>query len=259
MYNSQDDFHAIARRNYSVEIGRFINRGWEIFSRNAAGFIGFCVLTFVISIVLSSIPGMGGIVNGIVSSVLTAGYYIVAFKIAKQQTVEFGDFFRGFQNSYFLPVFLASFVSSLFIFLLVLPLGAGLFLSFYPLFRSIALRQGEDIQDLPELELPTALGMPLLVIGVILLLGAIYLGVAYSFTLPLVIDRRAGFWTAMETSRRLISSHWFEFFFFTFVLGLINFGGALACGVGLIFTLPLTICAIAAAYEDIVGLSINDF
>jgi len=38
------------------------------------------------------------------------------------------------------------------------------------------------------------------------------------------------------------------------VLALINIVGALLLGVGVLVTIPLSVCAIAAAYEDIVGL-----
>jgi uncharacterized membrane protein len=86
------------------------------------------------------------------------------------------------------------------------------------------------------------------------LVGAIYLGVSYFFAIPLVIGRRMEFWPAMEASRKLVSKNWFSVFGFGFVLGLINFGGALLCFVGLLITVPLTTCAIAAAYERIIGL-----
>jgi len=83
----------------------------------------------------------------------------------------------------------------------------------------------------------------------------IYLGVAYSFTTALIVDRKFDFWEAMETSRKVISKRWFSFFGFVLVLVLINIVGALLLGVGLLFTIPLTMCAIAAAYQDILGLS----
>jgi hypothetical protein len=63
----------------------------------------------------------------------------------------------------------------------------------------------------------------------------------------------------METSRKLISKQWFPFFGFTIVLGLINFAAILlTCGLGLLLTGPLTVCAVAAAYENIVGVGVTD-
>ncbi len=40
----------------------------------------------------------------------------------------------------------------------------------------------------------------------------IYLYVAWSFALPLVIDKRLEFWTAMELSRRVVTRVWFKLF-----------------------------------------------
>ncbi|MBW4656116.1 MAG: hypothetical protein KME20_24210 [Kaiparowitsia implicata GSE-PSE-MK54-09C] len=90
---------------------------------------------------------------------------------------------------------------------------------------------------------------------VFLLLPGIFLAVAYIFTVPLIVERRFDFWAAMETSRKLITKQWFAIFVFVLVLVLINILGALLLGVGLLVTIPLTSCAVAAAYEDIVGLS----
>lgn len=63
----------------------------------------------------------------------------------------------------------------------------------------------------------------------------------------------------METSRKLITKKWFSFFGLLLLLFLLNLGGAILLGVGLLVTIPLSVCIIAAAYEDIVGLnSVSD-
>jgi hypothetical protein len=45
-----------------------------------------------------------------------------------------------------------------------------------------------------------------------LLLPGIYLVVAWIFAVPLVIDKRLEFWTAMELSRKIVTRCWFEVF-----------------------------------------------
>lgn len=257
MNNDLSALEGIIRKNYSVSISSFLRRGWEIFNNNVGGFIGFFILAIVINTVSSKIPGIGLIANIIMSSVLSAGFYIVAFKIAKGQGAEFGDFFKGFQNSYFGSVILASLLVGIFTGLLSLPFLVSIFLALYRQMREFVLANSADVDvaSLPEIIIPGSTIWPLLIIGILLLIPAIYLGIAYSFTIPLIADRRLKFWSAMETSRRLLTHKWFAYFGFYFVLGLINLGGLLACGVGLLLTVPLTMCAIAAAYESIVGLS----
>jgi hypothetical protein len=256
MYDDANSLEAIARKDYSVDIGGFLSRGWAIFSQNALGFLGFFILSAIISGVLNQIPFVGQIANIVISLVLPAGYFIVAFKIGRGQASEFGDFFKSFQNTYFLPVFLASLVVTIFTTLLSLPFWIGGGLALYEPFRQVMVQSNDpDLANLPELQIPGSVTGILLVLGIILLLPAIYLGIAYTFSIPLIVDRKASFWSAMETSRKLITRQWFPFFGFSIVLGLINLGGFLVCCIGLIFTVPLTICAIAAAYENIVGLA----
>lgn len=95
-------------------------------------------------------------------------------------------------------------------------------------------------------------------IGIFLLiLPGIYLGIAYIFTIPLIVEKKMSFWTAMEASRKIITKNWFSMFGFILVLGLINIGGILSLIVGLLFTAPLTGCAMIAAYEDIIGFNLS--
>lgn len=227
MFNdSPKDTASLIRDGYAVTPIEYLSQGWEIFKQNAGGFIGFLLLTAVISTLLrgpaqfTSDPdevsnlaiawnAIGSLIYAIISGPLSAGITIVALKILKQQATTFSDFFRGFQNGKFLQFFLVTIVGGL-----------------------------------------------LILLGLILLiLPGIYLAVAYSFAVPLMVDRRLGFWEALETSRKVITKRWFSFFGFLLLLGLVNFVGALLCFVGLLVTAPLTSCAIVAAYRNIMGLN----
>lgn len=87
------------------------------------------------------------------------------------------------------------------------------------------------------------------------LLPGIYLCVAWTFTLMLVIDRKLDFWPAMELSRKMVNKHWWGIFGFLLVCALINLAGVLACCIGWLVTMPITFAATACAYEDIFGAS----
>ena len=209
---------AIVNREYRVNIGNYFSNGWDLFKQYAVPFVGYFVLTMLIAGALSVLPyplGIdfseerrgGGIVANILSPVLSAGMFIVAFKLEKGQSVTFSDFFRGFNN--FLQIFLVNLV-------------AGLL---------------------------TAIGILLLIIP------GVYLAVSYFFAMPMVIEKRFDFWTALETSRKLVTKQWFSIFGFSLLVGLLNVAGALLCGVGLLVTVPWSICTIVSAYTDIVGLN----
>lgn len=138
------------------------------------------------------------------------------------------------------------------------PLNAGFLIVAFKLLRNRATTFGDffrGFNNFLPLFLVSLVSSVMIGIGFILLLiPGIYLAVAYTFALPLVLEKKMNFWDGMEFSRKLISKNWFSFFGFAFVLVLVNLAGGLLLGVGLLVTIPLSVCAIAAAYADIVGL-----
>jgi len=88
-----------------------------------------------------------------------------------------------------------------------------------------------------------------------LILPGIYLSVGYVFAPFYIIFGKMDFWLAMETSRKLVHREWFSIFGFLIVLVLLNVLGFLALGIGLLITVPLSYCAMYAAFDDIVGVS----
>ena len=243
MRSGSNDLNAILQRPYTVNIGGFIGRGAELFQSNLGLFVGFAVISIVINVGLAFIPIIGSLVSLVIGGPLNGGYFIAAFKLGKRQPIVFGDFFKGFQNAYFLQLFLVTLVPSLLIGLCFVPMGVGIFLT--------VLTAGGGEPNPVMLILGLILGLAGLAVG-------IYLGVSYVFAVPLVVGKKLEFWPAMEFSRQLVGKQWLSFLGFAIVLGLINFVGALLFGIGLLFTLPLSFCAIAAAYESIIGLPTFD-
>jgi uncharacterized membrane protein len=77
--------------------------------------------------------------------------------------------------------------------------------------------------------------------------------VAWAFAFPLVIDKKLGFWEAMELSRKVVSRHWWVLFGLLLVNVLVILLGLLACCVGVYVAQPVALGALAYAYEDIFG------
>jgi len=89
------------------------------------------------------------------------------------------------------------------------------------------------------------------------ILPGFYLSLAYSFDILAMSDQEIDFWPAMEMSRQLVTKNFFPMFGFLLLLGLINLGGLLLCGLGLLLTIPLTYCAMTVAYMDIMNQGSN--
>ena len=138
------------------------------------------------------------------------------------------------------------------------PLYAGLIIVVFMLFKGEPVQFGDFFKGfhffLP-LVLASFVTSILVTIGMFLLvLPGIYLMVSYMFVSMLIVDYRMEFWQAMETSRQIVTKNWFSLFVFFLVLVAINLLGALALGIGLLVTGPLSACAVCCAYRDIVGL-----
>jgi uncharacterized membrane protein len=73
------------------------------------------------------------------------------------------------------------------------------------------------------------------------------------FGMFLIVDRRLEFWPAsMESFNRVKADFW-PFLGFAVVSNIIGSIGAIACGIGVVFTLPIQACILTVAYRDVFG------
>jgi uncharacterized membrane protein len=112
---------------------------------------------------------------------------------------------------------------------------------------------------LPLLLLTLVAGLFIGIGMVLLIIPGVYLAVAYMFASYLVIDRGLDFWPAMELSRRTVTPRWFGYFAFVLLVALLNIGGALALVLGLLVTIPVSMCAVTAAYADLFGFQSKEY
>jgi hypothetical protein len=188
-------------RGYDTDAGKYISKGYSIFEKDMGKFIGYTALYFLITTASACVP-FGPI---FITGPLTAGFFLVARKINKNEPYDFGTFWKGFD--FFVPLMLYTLVSTIL----------------------------------------TALAFFALIIP------GIYIAVAWAFAIPFIIFAKMEFWDSMVYSRKLITKKWWNIFGFLILLLLINFAGVLVFFVGLLFTIPITYCAMYAAFEDIVG------
>jgi uncharacterized membrane protein len=213
---------SVLEENYRFNIKDYLRRGWEIFQNNSLWLIAY--FTIVVSI--------------------TAAIWF--FAIVR-------------------PSKLGITVSLTLTFILWPPLGSGFFSGIFAILKKEPLKLSDFFQgfsNFAQLAIANLLSGLLIFIGCfisLILIPGIYLIVGYIFIVPLMLDRKLKFWPAMETSRLIIAKQWFPVAAFLLLLALINLGGAFLFGLGLFVTIPLSYCAIAAAYEDIIGLQQNRF
>jgi uncharacterized membrane protein len=241
--------------DYDLDIGGCVGRGFGTFTTNLGTLIAVLLLgmsPWLISVlleILSFLPIVGVIFSilGVLASLLVlviggpmlGGVYMAFLKAQRNQSVDpVSDVFSGFRNrfghlllGYLIPVLFTCLCT-------FLPLLALVF--------ALALTFGGLTHGSPA--------FALMVVGIAFLItlpAMIWLSLNWMFTLPLIIDKRLDFWTAMKTSWRQVSRHWWTVFGLMVLVGLINLAGLLVGVVGLLFTAPIGICASMQAYETL--------
>jgi uncharacterized membrane protein len=221
----------ILERDYSLDIGDCITRSWELVKQHLWPMVGITLLVMLVLGAINQLIGLFSrpVIRGMITehqvSVGAVGILCVTTLIST-------------------PAYVV--------------LIAGLFKYYLKLIR----REQAGVADAfsgfgPALGQLVLLG---LVSGFLSLLGyclcilpGIYLTVSWMFAIPLVIDRRMGFWEAMELSRKVVTKHWFLMFALQLVCGLLAACGLIVCCIGIFVSVPFGWATLMYAYEDIYG------
>jgi predicted Ser/Thr protein kinase len=209
----------IMARDYQLNIGSCLRRGWALVRGDYWAFVGVNALITVIwlfahtpGLAFSSHggkataegSGLGSVLALILNGPLFGGLFLYILKRIRGQAATVETSFAGFKHR-FPQLFLGCFVP-------VILTTLGFFCFFLP---------------------------------------GIYLLIAWSFTLPLIIDKGLDFWPAMELSRKAVSKHWWKFFGFVLILLLLKMAGILFFAIGFMLVAPIARAALMYAYEDI--------
>ncbi|MBM9519263.1 hypothetical protein JWG39_05435 [Desulforhopalus vacuolatus] len=85
-------------------------------------------------------------------------------------------------------------------------------------------------------------------------LPGLYLSVAWSMTIPLLVDQRLGIWEAMEMSRKMVTRHWFKIFLLMMIIMPVLVAvSAIPFGIGLIWTIPMFFVLTGVVYQTLYG------
>lgn len=92
------------------------------------------------------------------------------------------------------------------------------------------------------------------IIGQLLSLFLVYAAQAFlMFGLYLIVDKEMGFWPASQKSIHTVKTNFWPFFGLAAIASIIGSIGALAIGIGVVLTIPIQICILAVAYQEIFG------
>ncbi len=232
-------------RDYAVDIGARLARGWEVFKAAPGPIIGASVLVYACFMAASFVPFLGGLLSMVVSGPLFGGYWLFLVRRVRGQDADLNVAFSGFTRQ-FGQLVLTGVVVGILSSLCLLP---GFVLLFGGAFAASILAGGGE-----SAEVQLAQGAMMTVGGITVFLGFLayfYLVVAWMFALPLVSDKGYAFWPAMNLSRRVVNRHFWQILLLSIAASLIGMAGVLALCVGLLVTVPLMMLLWAGQYDRI--------
>lgn len=241
------NFEKIMAEGYVFDMTKYLREGWNLFKKGAGSFIGFTVVFFVIIVILAFIPFVNFFLI-FVEYALLAGIYVFCRNLLNSKD-EFSQFFQGFNSFAQIVLF------TLMVILFMAPFLILLFTLVFPFGLFSDLISGNiDPQEFGEefsLSLEGKLSTIVWVYAA-LIIAATYISVSYSFTMAIIVDKKVGFWEAMETSRRTIAKHFWGFLAMYLLLGIIvSVGTVITCGLGLLVATPFMYTVIFSAYDDV--------
>ena len=90
------------------------------------------------------------------------------------------------------------------------------------------------------------------IIGQLLSLFLVYAAQAFlMFGLYLIVDRQMDFWPASQLSIQTVKTNFWPFLGLAAIASIIGSIGALAFGIGVILSIPIQICILAVAYQEV--------
>jgi MFS family permease len=92
------------------------------------------------------------------------------------------------------------------------------------------------------------------VIGQLAAIFFVYAAQAFlMFGLFLIVDKKMSFWPASMESINTVKPNFWPLFGLSLVAGIIGSIGAIAFGIGIVFTIPIQGCILAVAYREVFG------
>lgn len=90
------------------------------------------------------------------------------------------------------------------------------------------------------------------IIGQLLSLFFVYAAQAFlMFGLYLIVDKQMDFWPASQLSIQTVKTNFWPFLGLAAIASIIGSIGAIAFGIGIVLTIPIQICILAVAYQDV--------
>jgi uncharacterized membrane protein len=217
-----------------------IKEGWALIKDQYWLFFGISVVGLLI----------GGVVPIVLLGPMMAGVFICLLHRQRQQPIEFGMLFKGFDL--FVPSLIVTVIKVIPIIILMVP--------FYIIMMTVmftTMPHGNP-PDNPSAFLMTFFGLEMVFI-VIITVVSILIEIFFVFAYPLVVDRKLSGMDAVKLSFKAGKANFGGVLGLLLLNALFGFIGVLCCIVGLYFWLPVSFAAISVAYRRVFPETAENF
>jgi uncharacterized membrane protein len=182
---------------------------------------------------------------GILLGPMMCGLYLTFFAKRRGQTIEFELLFKGFD--YFGPSLIATLIHIVPMVAIFVPAYILFYVGF---FMSMTIpREGGE----PNPALALGFVISFLIFWLVMMVVMIVISIAFTFTYPLIVDRGLSGLDAVKMSFKAAMANFWRLLGLSLLSGALSLAGLILCYVGIILVFPITLSAIAIAYEQVFG------
>jgi hypothetical protein len=266
-----------------ISVGDCIKRAWQLTTKNPGEIIiGFLMYTFIVGLMLALYWGVSWwavvsrslsyvshnmllyalsiicsitiwLLYNLIGGALLGGLWHLFVRVVRGESGGLNDLFAGFKRN-LLQLAVGLFVSSLFlslVFLLPLIIYAEI-LTIFLVASGTAFSWSTVAGQMSMFFTGLFFWVGLIVAGVASLgLYSYVFATRFLYVIPLIVDRRISYFNALKVSSLHVSRQFWSVFGLILLGLIVGFAGALLCGVGMVFTFPLSFAALAVGYTGI--------
>lgn len=224
----------------AISPGDCIGNAWELVKRNLGLYIGMGLITLIL---IGCIP----IINFFLIGPVLAGFYYVVLRDMRDEPVDFGMMFKGFEK--FVPLMLIGLIQSI----------PGVIFQILQLTIDVARlvnlprtgSGGVDFFQGGNSEIATGLMILGIVVGLVFFVIMIFWTIAFQFAIPLAMEHDLGVVDAIKLSAKGGFSNFGGIIVLYILGGLVGLLGFLALCLGYFVAVPVIYAAFAFAYRQV--------
>jgi hypothetical protein len=208
-----------------------LKEGWEMIKDQYWLFFGITLVAMLI----------GGAVPLILIGPMTCGLYLCLFAKMSGEPVQFENLFKGFD--YFVQGLIAALIQAIPAFVIVVPAYAV-----FAIFSIFMLPHDRYSRSEGP---PVAFFIILVLFVIVVVVVSVLIHSLFIFSYPLIVDRKLPGFEAVKLSVRAAFKNFGGVLGLTLLLVGLGILGVICCYVGVLFVLPVSFAAYAAAYRRV--------